>query len=281
MATDRTALSPIRACLFDMDGLLLNTEDLYTQVTNTILKEFDRPLLPWSVKAKLQGRPGPSSLEVFMQWANLPISTSEWLVRSSALQRKIFPSCAPLPGVTDLLQTLLAAGVEIAVATSSNSTNYALKASHLQKEVFDFFPPSQIIKGDDPRIPHGRGKPSPDIYLLALETINARRKAEGKDEIEPRETLVFEDAVLGVEAGRRAGMGVVWVPHEELLAEYKGREEEVLAGLCGEHVEGKEDENKGGELGVSGDGWGELRSTLVGFDYKRYGIKVKDGVVRN
>jgi len=138
-----------------------------------------------------------------MQWANLPISSSEWQERSAALQKELFPTTAPLPGVTDLLQTLLAAGIEIAVATSSNSINYGYKTTHLQKEVFGYFPLDQVVKGDDPRVPHGRGKPAPDIYLLALETINARRRAEGNDEIEPRETLVFEDAVLGVEAGRR------------------------------------------------------------------------------
>ncbi|KAF8450116.1 putative haloacid-halidohydrolase [Terfezia claveryi] len=278
MATDEIALSPIRACLFDMDGLLINSEDLYSQVTNTILAELDRPMLPWSIKAKLQGRSAHFSIALLMQWANLPISTSEWCARSDALQRELFPSSTPLPGVIDLLQTLLTAGVEIAVATSSHSSNYAYKTSHLQKELFDFFPPGQIIKGDDPRITHGRGKPAPDIYLLALETINARRRAEGKDEIEPREALVFEDAVPGVEAGRRAGMRVVWVPHEELLGEYKGREEEVLAGLCQEYVEG---EIKGGKPGVLEDGWGELRSTLVGFDYERYGIKAWNGVVKN
>lgn len=153
--------------------------------------------------------------------------------------------------------------------------------AHLQEEVFKFFPPSQIVKGDDPRVPHGRGKPAPDIYLLALETINARRRAEGKDKIEPREALVLEDSVLGVEAGRRAGMRVVWVPHEGLLGEYKGKEAEVLAGVCAENVEGEKNEDKGGKPGVLGDGWGELRSTLVGFDYEKYGIKVGDGVVKN
>ncbi|PVH72241.1 hypothetical protein DL98DRAFT_433592, partial [Cadophora sp. DSE1049] len=47
---------PIRACLFDMDGLLLNTEDLYTVVTNEILHEYGKPDLPWRKKAQLQGR---------------------------------------------------------------------------------------------------------------------------------------------------------------------------------------------------------------------------------
>jgi pseudouridine-5'-monophosphatase len=54
--------------------------------------------------------------------------------------------------------------------------------------------------------------------LLALETTNARRRGEGKDEIRPEECLVFEDSVPGCESGRRAGMRVVWVPHPELLA---------------------------------------------------------------
>lgn len=54
-------LSPrrVRACLFDMDGLLIDSEDVYTEATNTILHEHGKPSLPWSVKARLQGRPGP------------------------------------------------------------------------------------------------------------------------------------------------------------------------------------------------------------------------------
>ena len=46
----------MRACLFDVDGLLINTEDIYTEVTNTILREYGKPDMPWSVKAQLQGR---------------------------------------------------------------------------------------------------------------------------------------------------------------------------------------------------------------------------------
>ena len=50
---------PIRACLFDMDGLLIDSEDIYTLCTNRVLREFGKPDLPWSVKAQLQGRPAP------------------------------------------------------------------------------------------------------------------------------------------------------------------------------------------------------------------------------
>lgn len=61
----------IRACLFDMDGLLIDSEDLYTKVTNEILQKYGRPNLPWSIKAQLQGRPQPEvrlKLCIVMHW---------------------------------------------------------------------------------------------------------------------------------------------------------------------------------------------------------------------
>lgn len=42
-----------------MDGLLIDSEDRYTQITNEVLQRYGKPNLPWSVKAQLQGRPGP------------------------------------------------------------------------------------------------------------------------------------------------------------------------------------------------------------------------------
>lgn len=49
----------VRACLFDMDGLLLDTEDIYTKCNNFILQLYGRPNLPWTIKAQMQGRPAP------------------------------------------------------------------------------------------------------------------------------------------------------------------------------------------------------------------------------
>lgn len=42
-----------------MDGLLIDTEDIYTKCNNLILHEYGKPSLPWKIKAQLQGRPGP------------------------------------------------------------------------------------------------------------------------------------------------------------------------------------------------------------------------------
>ncbi|QIW99114.1 hypothetical protein AMS68_004632 [Peltaster fructicola] len=262
-----TGLPAIRACLFDMDGLLIDSEDFYTLCTNIVLAEYGRPNIPWNIKAQLQGRPGPQAGQIFHEWAQLPISREEFMSKIQVLQKEHFPKTKPL--------------------LASHEANFKLKTDH-QQELFTVFTPEHRVLGDDKRIAPGRGKPAPDIYLLALETINARLRQEKRKEILPEECLVFEDSVPGVEAGRRAGMQAVWCPHEGLLKEYAGREETVLAGLMGEHKENEEKNEeigtvkhdgkgrKKGAPGEVGDGWGVLLKTLVDFPYERYGIKVQD-----
>ncbi|KAJ5194605.1 HAD superfamily hydrolase [Penicillium cinerascens] len=281
----------IRACLFDMDGLLIDSEDKYTMITNEVLQMYGKPNLPWSVKAQLQGRPQPEASKIFHDWAKLPITPEETAAKQSSLQAKYFPQSGPLPGVPALLSKLVSTQTtdqpcHIALATSSNSRNFKLKTDHLT-DLFAAFPEVHRVLGDDPRIGKGRGKPLPDIYLLALETINEDLRSKGQTEIKPEECLVFEDAVPGVEAGRRAGMQVVWCPHPGLLEAYKGREEEVLAGLTGSHKEEEKTEAEkeadqlqasrvlgAGKPGVLGDGWGQLYNSLEDFPFARYGIQI-------
>ncbi|KAF2637952.1 HAD-like protein [Massarina eburnea CBS 473.64] len=283
MGTQNT-LPPVRAALFDMDGLLIDSEDLYTICTNTLLERYNRPSLPWSIKAQLQGRPGPQAGQIFHNWAQLPIPTEQFLKEQSELQRELFPTTKPLPGVPQLLEGLKQRGVHMALATSSHKGNYELKSSHLP-DLFKYFQDEHKVLGDDPRIPAGRGKPAPDIYLLALSTLNKTLEAQGLPPLQPEECLVFEDSVPGVEAGRRAGMQTVWCPHPGLLEEYNGREKEVLAGLTGEHkedeeqqlqhteVEVKEGKRKVGMPGELDDGWAKLLKTLEEFPYEVFGIK--------
>ncbi|KAF9889578.1 hypothetical protein FE257_007086 [Aspergillus nanangensis] len=291
MSSTAQKLPRVRACLFDMDGLLIDSEDRYTIVTNTILAEYGKPNLPWDIKAQLQGRPQPEAARIFHDWAKLPISHEEYSAKLLDLQAQQFPQSQPLPGVRTLLANLAATQntanpVHIALATSSHARNYTLKTNHLQ-DLFSLFPEPQRVLGDDPRIGKGCGKPLPHIYLLALETINANLRERGEPEIKPEECLVFEDAVPGVEAGRRAGMQVVWVPHPGLLDAYKGREAEVLAGRTGQHKEEEKsaaeheadeiiaERMKGaGTLGELNDGWADLTLTLEDFPYEKYGIQL-------
>jgi len=215
--------------------------------------------------------------------------------RLKVLQKKYFPNTKPLPGVQELLDSLQVSNprVHLALATSSHRDNFELKVGHLQ-DLFSVFKDEHRVLGDDPRILSGRGKPAPDIYLLALQTINQTLKASGQSELYPEECLVFEDSVPGVEAGRRAGMQVIWCPHNGLLNEYKGREKEVLAGLTGEY---KENESQAssvpidvqidgirpharviGEPGEIDDGWARLFMSLEEFPFDWYGIEIPTNV---
>jgi pseudouridine-5'-monophosphatase len=199
------------------------------------------------------------------------VSGDEFFAAARKHQERLFPTAQPLPGVLDLLRRLRQREppVPVALATSSTSLNYELKTSHLP-ELFNDFEQKHIITGDDDRVSYGRGKPAPDIYLLALETINQVARSKGEKEISPDECLVFEDSVPGVEAGRRAGMQVAWCPHPGLLEEYRGREKEVLAGLTGEL--GNDQKNDQGGHGTVDDGWGRLFKTLESFPLEYYGV---------
>jgi pseudouridine-5'-monophosphatase len=271
-----------------MDGLLLDTEDLYTLCVNLILEKYQKPQLPWSIKAKLQGRPGPAANKLFHDWAQLPIEQDDYAKQYYALQAEHFPGTQPLPGIPQLLKELgrtrywdakkhtgtngntngsAPHRVHIALATSSHEANFRLKTDHLA-DLFSVFEHPRRVLGDDKRIPPGRGKPLPDIYHLALQTINQTLPA-GEAPITPEECLVFEDSIPGVEAGRRAGMRVVWCPHPMLKKEYAGREAEVLAGRTGEA--GDVDTHQLGEID---DGWAEYYETLVDFPYEKYGMVI-------
>lgn len=284
MTAPRPDFPAVRACIFDVDGLLIDSEDAYSAVTNQILHENDRPDLPWKIKAQLQGRPGPQAGRIFHQWAQLPISQEEFAAQSTELQAEAFKHCKPLAGVETLLSKLKDAkpAIHMAVATSSMRRNFDIKTESM-KEMFSVFAEDQIVVGDDPRVPKGRGKPLPDIYLVALQTINAHIRKTTPDEsaVRPDECIVFEDSVPGVEAARRAGMRVVWCPHPGLLEEYKGQEKQVLAGRTGAHNEEELErhgtgimEGSPGQEGEIDDGWAELLKTLEDFKYEKYGFKV-------
>jgi pseudouridine-5'-monophosphatase len=134
--------------------------------------------------------------------------------------------------------------VPFALATSSHYENFVLKTNHL-RDGFDLFG-KHVVVGDDARIPKGRGKPHPDIWQVALASLNEDR-AEN-DKIQPEECLVFEDGMPGVVAGKAAGCRVVWVPDEKAL---KVLGHEKVAELIGDH---------------------EILGSLEDFDRAKYGL---------
>lgn len=275
MATE-TSLNfpPIRACIFDMDGLLINSEDIITISINQLLEKYERPPLTRSIRTRLMGIPNSTNGDLFHNWAMLPIPREQFARESAEQMRLNFPNCEPLPGAEKLLKDLSHARnesgdiVQLALASGTKTRSYQLKTSRPEtKRLLSFFQPDRRVLGDDPRV-RGRGKPAPDIYLVALESLNSIIYPGGKD-IKSAECLVFEDSVVGVEAARRAGMRVVWVPHPDVAAEYQGKERDVLAGRTG-IIETAGDRQRG----HIDDSWAESIPNLEYFNYEKYGINI-------
>jgi len=220
------------------------------------------------------GVPKSTNSDVFHNWAKLPISREQFARELSEQMRLRFPHCKPLPGSEALLSNLNCARsavsgdrVELALASSTETHSYELKTSAPEtKRLLSFFQSDRRVLGDDPRVRRGQGKPAPDIYLVALQSLNSMTDSR-KNIIMPGECLVFEDSVAGVEAGRRAGMRVVWVPHPDLAIEYQAMQKAMLAGRTGLIEVG---ENC--QVGDIEDGWVESIPTLDHFNYDKYGL---------
>ena len=186
---------PVTHALFDMDGLLLDTEIIYTQVTQKIVGRFGKTF-DWSIKSNMIGRRAEESSRYLVNALALPISPEDYLQQRDVLLKQAFPSCAELPGARKLISHLSSRGIPIAVASSSSREMYELKTqNHPWFSLFDV-----VVTGDDPDI--DQGKPAPDIFLRAAALIDAT----------PARTLVFEDAPAGLAAATAAGMRAVVVP---------------------------------------------------------------------
>ena len=121
-----------------------------------------------------------------------------------------------MPGARRLTDHLAGHGVPQGVASSSHRRDFDLKMT----EHRDWFACFQCVAlGDDPAVK--KGKPAPDIFLVAAERMKAR----------PENCLVFEDAPSGVEAARAAGMPVVAVPNPAMDAAAFGDASQILASL--------------------------------------------------
>ena len=217
-----------------------------------------------------------------LDWAQLPITYDEWTAKVNA-QYEIFKSAAMLPGVPELLSNLstkTGQALQLAIASSPTSRTFNLKTSHLPS-IDAAFPQDCRVFGDDKAMSEARKKPMPDVFLLALRRINNHLGPEEK-EVKPEECLVFEDSVAGVEAGRRAGMRVCWVPHKGLRDFWRWREAKVLEGRS-EEIDEEDTNGTSHEVQKdvpseeqshlwSKDGWAEMLMSLVDFDYEYYGI---------
>jgi len=182
--------------IYDNDGLLLDTEPFYTKAHEIIASRFGK-IFDWTIKSKMIGLRAEDSANILINALQLPFSVPEYLETRKHLLAEMFPLADPLPGAVKLTMHLHKADIPQAVATSSDRYNFDLKITK-HHEWFRIF--QLIVTGDDPEIK--RGKPHPDIFLLAAERMKAV----------PSQCLVFEDSPAGIDAARAAGMYAVAVP---------------------------------------------------------------------
>lgn len=196
-----SSVKPVTHVIFDVDGLLLDTETLYTKIMQKICGAHGKTFT-WAVKAKQMGKKEREAGGVLIDELQLPITVDEYIKEVENQQRIIFAEAQLLPGAEKLVQHLHKRNIPICIATGSNKASYEMKTCK-HTELFSLFHHA-VFSSDDKDVKHG--KPAPDCFLVA-----ARRFPDNPP---PDKVLVFEDAPNGVEGGLSAGMQVVWVPDQ-------------------------------------------------------------------
>jgi pseudouridine-5'-monophosphatase len=203
MSEQRTGFGPIKAVIFDMDGLLLDTEGIYTEVTHIIASRYGRTF-DWAIKQNTIGRGARDFAGYVIGALELPLSIDEFLTTREPMLDERFPRSPAMPGAEALVRHLAAHNIPIAVGTSS-SIHYFKAKTTLHRAWFELF--DTVVTADDSEV--GAAKPAPDIFLVA-----ARRLG-----VAPKDCLVFEDSPFGVTAAKAAGMYAVAVPDAHMPIE--------------------------------------------------------------
>lgn len=206
-----TAMKQVTHVIFDLDGLLINSEDLYEKVYTKVLqshgKDFD-----WNLRKSICGRQQSDGHAMIIESLNLPITIEQFNNEVKDEQIKVLPEADLMPGAARLLKHLHKHRIPMAVASSSSKDSFAVKLAKLERQInFSSLFHHILLGPDNPRVKCG--KPAPDIYLVCRDMFPKKR--DGSQD--PKSSfLVFEDSVAGVMAGLRAGMQVVMVPDPRL-----------------------------------------------------------------
>jgi HAD superfamily hydrolase (TIGR01509 family) len=182
--------------IYDLDGLLLDTESLNERVNGEIVQRYGK-IFTTDIKIAIAGTTAINSAKTIIDTLNIPLTIEEYLRERNKLLYPLYSTAQTFPGVIKLIEHLAQHNISQAIATSSSRQNFEMKTVKHQDwlKYFELF-----TLGDDPEIK--QGKPAPDIFLLTAKRLNAN----------PENCLVFEDSLSGMKAAIAAGMSVVVIP---------------------------------------------------------------------
>jgi len=186
----------LKGAIFDLDGVIVDTVPLHFNAWKKMFAEYGHEFTFEEYKKKVDGIPRIDGAR-----AVLNTLSREALEKAAARKQSYFLELLAREGVTVYQSTLALIGelkkngIKVAVISSSKNCLDILKKAGLV-ELFDV-----ILTGNDVH----KGKPNPDVFLIAASKLG----------LVPQECVVFEDAVLGVEAARKGGFACVGIDRYE------------------------------------------------------------------
>ncbi len=183
----------IKALIFDMDGLMVDTERLYFAAEKDMARSFGREVSEETLR-RMMGRKPLESLILFSQELGLEASAEElFALRTKLMRQKIARDLRPMPGLYTIV-SIFSRRLKLAIATGAQQEFLDLIIDQLSlRSKFAVLQASDEVN---------QGKPHPEIYRLTCAKLG----------FAPAECVVLEDSANGVIAGRRAGCYVIAVP---------------------------------------------------------------------
>lgn len=203
----------IKAVIFDMDGLMIDSESASYIAFQRALKDFGGSYSE-EENSEYIGITDLDGAADIVKRKKLKISKEELVERKQeyylqSLKKNIIVQ----PGLMDLLKNLKKRGIKTAIASSSQRQSIEIVIDKLKlKEYIDFYCSGREVK---------RGKPFPDVFLKAAAGLKA----------DPKNCLVLEDSPKGVQAAKAAGMMVFAVPSRETKDQDFGHADLILESL--------------------------------------------------
>lgn len=190
----------IKALIFDMDGLMIDSERLYFQAEREIANKCGKNVKD-EILWKMMGRNPVESMTFFVEELRLSFSPIDALnMRNHIMREKLKTDLKPMPGLTHILDTFYG-NLKLAVCTGTQEELLDIVMDKLEiREKFAVVQTSDKIK---------RGKPDPEIYLASCNKLG----------FDPKDCVVLEDSSNGALSGKRAGCYVIVIPSEYTLGQ--------------------------------------------------------------